>query len=142
MQNAPSAAEGRIVDEGIRGAGRSLGVTEKLGYNLRRFFRLCRIVTFTVNRRYFAAHRSQVRRQLTAMVNNVQQSRLKKDECGSLKCSAEIYHLDQLFAGQMADRVKIPGVLLPVPLRNLFRCLHIVRNFHAAGHKRAIHNRF
>jgi hypothetical protein len=51
----------------------------RLGQSLRSFFRLRRIVAFAINCRHFAAHRPQVRGQLAAMVNRVQQARLQKN---------------------------------------------------------------
>src|SRR5262245_24275399 len=56
------------------------------------------VVAFTVYRRYLRAHRAEVHRELSAMMDRVIQSELDVDHRGKLKDPAEVHRLDQLFA--------------------------------------------
>src|SRR5579862_6142887 len=62
--------------------------------------RLRRIVTLAIDRRNLRAHGPQIHRQLSAMVNAVILSNLKKGRRGKLEHAAEVHHPGQLFAAE------------------------------------------
>src|SRR5262245_42009239 len=56
------------------------------------------VKALTVNRRHLGAHRAQVHRQLSAVMNGVVQPELDVDHRGKLEDPAEVHRLDQLLA--------------------------------------------
>src|SRR5579859_4162495 len=103
------------------------------GLRLRGLARLRIVEAFAVNRRDLGAHRPQVRRQLSAMVNRMAHAHLQKCHRRKLKQAAEIGDFNKVIAFKLRKLFEIAFVVLRIPGGHLRWSLEVVRQSSSGG---------